>query len=407
MHIAIFTRQIGHYHNARYVGAAGAVEKVTVISTANEGGFAEFLAKDLGGYDILRLYPDRQSYDEALKTRQLRRAVEEALDSINPDVIFISGWTNPESMTAIRWAITNGVPRIMMSESQIDDASRSAFREYVKQQLVSLCNAGLVGGPPHADYMETLGIPKSRIAFGYNAVDNDHYERGSDQARAEAKAQRARLDLPERYVLASGRFIEKKNLPTLVRAYAKARADRKDAPDLIILGGGEEQGAIEAAIADTAMTEHVHLPGYRGYDDLPAIYGLSEGFAHVSKTEQWGLVINEAMASGVPVVVSEPCGATRTMVVDGQSGFVVSADEDGIAEGLRKLFALSKTERNKMGQAARQDAAAWGPTRFGAGVAEASRLALDHQAQQPSKRIGWAQSFMLGQLEQRLIASVS
>lgn len=407
MHIAIFTRQIGHYHNARYVGAANAVDKVTVISTANQGGFAEFLAKDLGGYDIVRLYDDREAYDAAVRAGALRVSVEAALTRVSPDVVFISGWTNPESMAAIRWARANNVATVMMSESQVDDASRSAIREFTKAQIVSLCDAGFVGGPSHADYMAQLGIPKSRIAFGYNAVDNAHYEAGSDAARKIAKKRREELGLPVRYILASARFIAKKNLPTLVEAYVQARASASDAPDLFILGDGEEKSAVEAAIAASKMNGHVHLPGYRGYDDLPSLYALSEGFAHISKTEQWGLVINEAMASAVPVVASEPCGATRTMVVDGQSGFVVSPDKESIANGLTRLFGLTPAQRKAMGKRAREHAADWGPARFGAGAAEAAKFALDHRVKASSNGTSVFKNIILSQLEKRAIASVS
>lgn len=375
MHLAILTRQIGHYHHARYTGAAEAIGKVTVISTANQGGFSQFLSKETGRYNIVKLFEDRNAYDQAVAEKQLARTLMTALDRLSPDVIAISGWANPESIIGIRWALAHGCGLIMMSESQADDAARSIPGEFIKHRIVSLCHAAFVGGPSHAKYISQLGIPSEHVALGYNAVGNDHFSIGADIARANEKIERERLKLPERYILASSRFIEKKNLPGLVEAYAAARTST-DAPDLVILGDGKERPKIEKAITDLGVVDHVHLPGFFGYEDLPALYGLSEGFAHVSTVEQWGLVINEAMASGIPVVASNRCGASRTVMEDRVTGYIVDPYPDHIAEGLRALFALDITERKAMGEAAREAIEAWGPARFGSGLLEAAEIAI-------------------------------
>ena len=318
MHLAILTRQIGHYHDARYRGAAAALSNVTVVSTANQGGFAEFLARDIGGYSVERLFPDRAAYDAAVGEGHLSSVLEATLDGIAPDALAVSGWTTPESVAAISWGRRHGIPIVLMSETQADDAARSFFREAIKRRIVSLCDAALVGGPPQADYAARLGISPQHIHFGYNAVDNDHFAKGAAAARADADAVKATHSLPERYVLASARFIEKKNLPALVTGYAQAVATATGpTPDLVILGDGPTRDAIRAAAAAGGVATRVHMPGFRGYDVLPAYYGLADAFAHVSTVEQWGLVVNEAMAAGLPVIVSTPCGVGRTVVTDG------------------------------------------------------------------------------------------
>lgn len=378
MHVAILTRQIGHYHNARYCGAAEAIDRVTVISTANQGGFAEFLAKNTGEYNIERLFPDREHYDAALAKGGVRNAVMSCLDRIKPDVVAVLGWAMPESLAALTWATQTRTPAVMLSETQSDDGPRSFLKEAVKRRFVGLCQAALVGGPPQADYIKALSIPDDAVFFGYNAVDNHHFATGAAQARKHEAKRRADLDLPDRYILASARFIAKKNLPGLVRSYADARKQVADAPDLVILGDGDEKGAVESAITETDLAENIHLPGYRGYEDLPALYGLSEGFAHVSTREQWGLVINEAMASGVPVVVSDRCGASRTIVEHNVSGWLVDPfSHTDMTQALVSLFSKSPEERQVIGQLAHDHAAEWGPARFGSGLRKAAEKALE------------------------------
>ncbi|MEM7766159.1 MAG: glycosyltransferase [Pseudomonadota bacterium] len=405
MTLAIFTRQIGHYHNARYRGAAAALGDVTVISTANQGGFAEFLYKEAVNYEVVKVFEAREAYDAAVADGTLGPATEAALSAVSPSCIAVSGWTNPEAMTAIRWGIRNQVPLVMMSESQADDAGRSALRETVKARVVSLCDAALVGGPPHADYISALGIARDRIHFGYNAVDNDFFAAGAAAARADEQALRAAHCLPARYLLASARFIEKKNLPVLVEAYGRAlHGAGLGQPDLVILGDGEERTRIAEAARASGVEARVHLPGYKGYKDLTAFYGLADGFVHVSTVEQWGLVVNEAMAAGLPVIVSDRCGVCRTVLEDGVNGFVTAPDVDAITVALGRFLALTPNGRAAMGEAASAAIASWGPERFGAGMKAAVASAM---AAPRRKRLAPWDGAVLSWMERRVIEAVA
>lgn len=365
MHIAVVARQIGNYHDARYRATAKLVERLTIISTANEGGFAEFLSDNVGPYAALRLFPNRRQYQLAVADGRLAAEVKATLDRIAPDAVAVSGWATPECAAAIAWARSNGAPLVMMSDSQRDDAPRSFVGEAVKSRLVSLCDAALVAGPPHASYVQRLGMPPDRIHLGYDVVDNRHFAEGAASARLVAQRARAEHGLPRRYILASARFIRKKNLSTLVAGYAQARrSTSSEKPDLVMLGDGEEKESILAVARAEGVERWLHLPGYRGYGALPTYYGLADAFVLVSIREQWGLVVNEAMASGLPVVVSEPCGAARTLLNDGVNGFVVDPDARSIGTTLNRLFSMDTEELAKMGRRAASTISEWGPERF-------------------------------------------
>ncbi|NJL07916.1 MAG: glycosyltransferase, partial [Methylacidiphilales bacterium] len=292
------------------------------------------------------------------------------------DVVCVPGWSDSAALQAIAWARRAGKRVVVMSDSQAVDFPRTWWREAIKSRLVRACDAALVAGRLHRDYVASLGMPADRVFLGYDAVDNAHFERGAAEARAEGATARARLGLPGRYLLASARFIPKKNLPRMIEAYAAARAGLADPPDLVLLGDGPERPAVEAAIARTGTGSCVHLPGFRSYDLLPAFYGLADGFVHVSTSEQWGLVVNEAAAAGLPLVVSRPCGATSELVRDGENGFVVDPDSvDDIAHALRRLMGLPPEARAAMGEASRRIVADWGPERFASGLMAACEAA--------------------------------
>jgi glycosyltransferase involved in cell wall biosynthesis len=401
----ILTRQIGHYHDARFRAAAARLGNLSVLSLANEGGFGHFLARDPGGYSIDRLFPDRKAYESAVKSGELFGAVGKALARLAAETVVVSGWAAPESFAAIRWARHNRVPLVIMSESQADDAVRSRFREALKSRIVASCDAALVGGPPHFDYMAALGLPPARIHLGYDVVDNEYFARNADVARRSADHFRTEYGLPDRYILASARFIAKKNLPALVEAFAIAAHGTASAPDLVILGDGEERGAIEKAIERTGTGEHVHLPGFIPYDALPIYYGLAEAFAHVSLVEQWGLVVNEAMAAGLSVIVARHNGVARTVVEDGENGFLIDPRSvPDIAAALSRMFAMGPAERSAMGAKGRQAIANWGPARFGAGL----RLAIRDAHAAPCKgRLHAWDRWLLDRLAGKLIQKVA
>jgi 1,2-diacylglycerol 3-alpha-glucosyltransferase len=184
--------------------------------------------------------------------------------------------------------------------------------------------------------------------------------------------------------LASCRFIAKKNLTTLIDAYADYRsalaaaADDAHAPwDLVVLGDGELRDQLNALRHQRGMDSCVHFPGFRQYDELPAYYSLASAFIHASTVEPWGLVVNEAMASGLPVLVSDRCGCAPTLVRAGENGQSFGpADTQAITARMLEMTRLSPEQRQAMGCRSRQIIAEWGPAKFAEGLHSAATSAL-------------------------------
>jgi glycosyltransferase involved in cell wall biosynthesis len=402
--IVALTAQIGHYHNVRYAAANARLGNLIVASVANEADFQEFLSNTVGKYRVERLYRGIAEYRDGIANGKVWVKVQSLLALLAPDVVAVTGWSTPESFAAIAWARRNGRRIVVMSDSQADDAPRLKLRETIKSRLVRACDAALVAGERHRDYVVALGIPEHRTFLGFDVVDNAYFQSGAATARADAAAVRTRHALPERYLLASARFIAKKNLPRLIESYALAIAGLDAAPDLVLLDDGPERPAVEAAIKRAGIIGRVHLPGFRSYELLPIFYGLAEAFVHVSTTEQWGLVINEAAASGLPLIVSRACGASGELVRHDVNGFVVDAcDTDRITDVLRRMTTLTPEARAAMGEASRLIVANWGPERFASGFAAACEAALA----QPSRRLAPWDAALIRALARREIKSVA
>src|SRR6266478_5951135 len=112
---------------------------------------------------------------------------------------------------------------VVMSESARTDETRARWREIIKRRIVRVYTAALVGGQRHIDYLVELGMPRERIFTGYDVVDNEYFRQRAEEVRSQRSEVRRKYGLAENYFLASARFIEKKNLTRLIRAYAEYR----------------------------------------------------------------------------------------------------------------------------------------------------------------------------------------
>jgi glycosyltransferase involved in cell wall biosynthesis len=399
--IGVVFHHIGPYHHARLNAAADRLS-VTGIEWSAKGYDAWGTADSMARYDKISLFPEATDHYPA--RAKLRRAFCLALEEVNPDVVAVNGWNNFGSLAAATCCARCGIPMIVMSESARGDEPRSWWKESIKRRMVGVYSAALVGGQRHADYLLELGMPRERILTGYDVVDGDYFRQKAEEIRsqtssASAKATadrevRKKYGLPQNYFLASARFIEKKNLPRLIRAYKEYREKSQGtgvtdpgykggAPwDLVLLGDGPLRKTLNTQLSTLNLHAHVYLPGFKQYDELPVYYALAKAFVHASASEQWGLVVNEAIASGLPVIVSERCGCAPELVKD--NGFTFDpTNQDELAARLLQMTTLPADERRRLSDVSYRIAADFSPDRFGQGLEQAARIAV-----KPQKRLG-------------------
>jgi glycosyltransferase involved in cell wall biosynthesis len=251
--------------------------------------------------------------------------------------------------------------------------------------------------------LQNLGIAPENIFLGYDAVDNRYFSERTAEIRFRAGEFRGRINLPQNYFLASARFVEKKNLSRLIQAYADYRqqsglasnGERVGEPwDLVLLGDGPLREAISQQIKESGLTRHVVMPGFKQYDELPVYYALARAFIHASTTEQWGLVVNEAMASGLPVLVSNRCGCSVDLIQEGVTGYSFDPHNEKQMADLMLRLTMKSIDLPKMGQAAEKWVAEWGVERFGKGLQQAAESGMKVPRQKPSL-IDWLQIKLL------------
>jgi glycosyltransferase involved in cell wall biosynthesis len=248
--------------------------------------------------------------------------------------------------------------------------------------------------------MEELGMPADRIFLGYDAVDNGFFTEKSEDLESGSRELGVKS---EPYFLASARFIEKKNLPRLLRAYSRYLKQAKPSTldprpstavnpwNLILLGDGALRSELEKLRAELGLEDFVQMPGFKQYEELPSYYANAGAFIHASTTEQWGLVVNEAMASGLPVLVSNRCGCAADLVRDGENGWTFDPTNEEQMTDLMLKIAGDETRRKEMGLKSPEIIAEWGPDRFASGV----KSAVDAALAAPRKKAGLVDRLIL------------
>ncbi len=377
--VAVVFHHIGPYHHARLNAAADKLS-VTGVEWSTKAHDSWGAADSPRQYRKISLFAE--ATDRYPTSDQRRRAFYSALEQANPDVVAVNGWNNFGSLVAANCCMDRGIPMVVMSESARGDEPRTWWKEVIKRRIVNLYSAALVGGQRHVEYLIELGMPRERIVTGYDVVDNDYFAQRAIEIRNSKSEIRKEYGLPENYFLASARFIEKKNLPSLIRAYAEYREKWKGHTpwDLVLLGDGPLRETLNTQLSTFNLHSHVHLPGFKQYDELPVYYAFANAFVHASTTEQWGLVVNEAIASGLPIIVSDRCGCVPELVQG--NGFTFDPmNEHELAAQMSKMALLPAEERKTFADASYKIAANFVPERFGKGLEQATQLALSQPRQ--------------------------
>ncbi|MDD5640723.1 MAG: glycosyltransferase family 4 protein [Syntrophales bacterium] len=297
------------------------------------------------------------------------------LQKEQPEVLAIAGYDHAAMLTALSWTKVKGKIAIFMSDSKEDDQPRRPWKEWMKSHIVRCFNAALVAGTPHKEYAVMLGLPPERIFTGYDVVDNAFFDQGARIIKNQQEIWRARLELPRPYILSVSRFIDKKNLFCLLEAYKKYRKKTVGEPlDLVLCGDGPLANRLKQKARGIPG---VHFPGFKQVEDLIYYYGLGDIFILPSSHfEQWGLVVNEAMASGLPVLVSKACGCATDLVEEGVNGFTFDPyDGESLARLLRRMSS-GEVDLKAMGEASRRIIAEWTPQIFAKNLFKAVEAAL-------------------------------
>jgi glycosyltransferase involved in cell wall biosynthesis len=275
--------------------------------------------------------------------------IARALRSARPDVVVVSGWSTFASQGAIAWCRAHRTPYVLLVESH-DLEPRTSWRRALKGAVVPRLLRGaanvLVVGSAARESVVARGATSIRLFA--NTIDV-----GAWTSRA-AELERRRAD-DDVLVLSVARLVPEKGIDDLVRAVADAGD-----PRLRLVAAGD--GAERQALVDLAAELGVRLTilGHVAEAELAQLYVDADVFALLSHHEPWGVAVNEAAASGLPLLLSDRVGAASDLLAEGKNGFLVPAgDVRAAATALRRL-ASDPALRSRLGKHSRELVLGWG-----------------------------------------------
>jgi glycosyltransferase involved in cell wall biosynthesis len=253
----------------------------------------------------------------------VNRGLWPALNKVNPEVLICGGYAYAASWEALVWARRHRVEFVLWSESNRHDArgGRAAV-EWLKTYFVRRCDRFVVPGKASLEYLRSLEAPAANIVTAPNAVDNRWFAEQAENVRSHATELRQKLKLPARFILFVGRLVPEKGIFDLLAAYAKLESGLRSQVGLVFAGDGVSREELMQQ-AKLISPGAVCFPGFAQREDLAGLYALAEALVLPTHSEPWGLVVNEAMACGLPIIVSSIAGCSDDLVEDGWNGYVV------------------------------------------------------------------------------------
>jgi len=279
------------------------------------------------------------------------------------DVLVIGGWSLLATQLAIVWARLHRVPYLLISENHFRENRPRwirALRAAVLPHLVGPAAGHLVTGTLAREHQIHFGARPDTITVFPNTVDVEQFGRRADALRARHAELRRSLGIDDDAVVVTqvSRFIPLKGPDEAVEAVARARSLTTRPLHLVLVGSGPMESQLKRRARELGLD--VTFAGWRSGDELLEAYAATDVFLLLSRREPWGIVVNEAAACGLPLVLTDAVGAAADLLVPGENGEVVrSGDIQGQADAIAHL-ATDDALRARYGRRSRERVAPWG-----------------------------------------------
>ena len=369
--IAVIYMNLGPYHLARMEVLTKLHPNLLVIEIAAKQGSYPWRAKkeDLP-YRLETLFSKNV---EKVSASDQKTAVRACLQKYQPKAVVVSGYRQPVMRAAANWARKRGLRNVLLFVSTEMDHRRFWWREWGKRLfLYGKFSHFAVAGQRSAQYAQKLGMREEMISVIGNVVDNRRIRELANAFRADNVTQRKRFSLPEEFFLYVGRLSAEKNLITLIDAFSDYR-NLGGRWHLVIIGSGPEEIALRRR-ADCEGEGPIRFMGWKQFNELIAHYSLAKALILPSLSEPWGLVVNEAMCCGLPVIVSQNCGCVPELCRDKVNALIFDPlDKRALTQS---MLSLSSGEFNldAMGQKSLEIIAAYTPENWAQALLKAVRL---------------------------------
>lgn len=260
------------------------------------------------------------------------------------DIVILNGYASPTYAIAMEYMKMNSIPFLLNADGGFIKKDKGVIYR-LKRHLIGMSTAWLSTGTMTDDYLVHYGANRQNIyRYPFTSVKEKERYFPSEYDKVEKKRE---LGIEEdKIVLAVGQFIHRKGLDLLIKCSTKLPSNTS----IYIIGG--EPTEEYKQLLQTQKIENVHFSGFKSRNELQEYYIAADVFAFPTREDIWGLVLNEAMAKGLPCVASKHAIAANEMIVDGESGYIVEPENiNDMVSRLNTLLENDEIRRRMAGKA--------------------------------------------------------
>lgn len=272
--------------------------------------------------------------------------LSKVIDSEKPDCIIASGFSPATMRIWFRNLFKKSIPYIIWTGSVTRKGRKdSVLRKIQRKFLVNGASSFVVYGSMSRKYLLNLNIPSEKIFTAINTVDTDFFM----EETMNQKNKNTNPGVP--HFLYLGYLVPRKNITALLEAVKILSLKRKDF-HLDIVGDGESSTALANYIKKENLQDLITMHGFKQKHEIPGFFAASTALMFQTGFDIWGLVLNEAMAAGLPCIASDKSGAAEDLIIHGENGYIVDYHQPATVAGLMENFLNNRELSGAMGKKA-------------------------------------------------------
>ena len=313
MKILIVLRNIGPYHNSRFESLTNSKIKISVFETRPQSREYLWSLSDNYKYDVYK-FPTSSFSEKDIPNKEIDLFYKRLIPSIQPDAIVSIGWADKSYQRLLLFGNIYKIPVVIVSDSIINTEKhnkRLFIKEFIKKIILKGYSSAFVAGTESKDYLVKLGFNERKIFAPWDVVDNDFYKNHVSEYKI----------TKENYFLCVSRLLERKNLLNLIKSFEHYQKNG-GRWGLKIIGSGDQYTKLIQESEIISNKNKFEILNWLQIDELVNYYKSASAFILPSYFDNWGLVVNEAIASGLPCIVSKNCGCAKDLIVHNVSGLI-------------------------------------------------------------------------------------
>lgn len=281
------------------------------------------------------------------------------LEEWGPDAMLVFGWSFKSHLKLLRYFKGKKAILFRGDSNLLDEPKgfslKKAARRIFLRWIYHHVDTALYVGSANQKYYKKMGMKDNQLVFAPHAVDNERFCNGRDNMRKPFQ-----IPGQDTIFLFSGKLEEKKNPALLLKAFISLNDPHAH---LLFVGNGLLEDSLKKLVKENeaAIQQGIHFAGFKNQSEMPGIYQSADILVLPSQGpgETWGLSVNEAMAAGCAVLVSDKCGCHAELVRDGTNGYVFKSNDERQLIKLMKKMLADKNELKKMQEASKRIIAAY------------------------------------------------